>query len=276
MARIFVDSNIFMDFYQSAHDRLKVFEDLVGLAHLVVLTEQSIDEFLRNRSRIIQATKRQFEESLRQPPFMTSMIKEVPEFRAVVDSRKQLLKAKNVVIGRLEDLLRDPDHDPLFCCFQKLIVDKNSLLIPHSASALELAQKRKLLGNPPASDKKKTIGDEYHWELLLEELEENLVIVTRDASFHENFAYLAADFNNEKRRLLKVTGKVSEAVELLGEATPKEIKAEEDEWDSGICSNCGTVLEETGYEGSDGDSAWWMECPKCHRVVFPPASDEGD
>jgi hypothetical protein len=49
MTVLYIDINMFIDFYQSVTDRLKVFGELTQRADKVILPEQTIREFRRNR-----------------------------------------------------------------------------------------------------------------------------------------------------------------------------------------------------------------------------------
>ena len=69
-----------------------------------------------------------------------------------------------------------------------------------------------MLGNPPCSPDKYTIGDEVIWELLIENMKEDLIIVTKDYTFHENLSLLTEEYQQRTgRTLLLVTEKFSEA-----------------------------------------------------------------
>jgi rRNA-processing protein FCF1 len=50
MAQVYIDTNVFLDFYQAATDRIAVFAEIVGRATRIVMPEQSIVEFYRNRA----------------------------------------------------------------------------------------------------------------------------------------------------------------------------------------------------------------------------------
>ena len=78
--------------------------------------------------------------------------------------------------------------------------------------------------------------------------------------------------------LLAITKSLAQALEQIGHASDKIKEAEQKlppkieempfPYDS-KCPICGGELEEEGYEGSDGDSAWWLWCPKCRELFYP-------
>jgi predicted nucleic acid-binding protein len=50
MTRIYIDTNVFLDFYQSATDRMAVFQQLFERVDCIILPEQTVKEFRRNRA----------------------------------------------------------------------------------------------------------------------------------------------------------------------------------------------------------------------------------
>ncbi len=87
---------------------------------------------------------------------------------------------------------------------------------------LNEAHRRKLLGNPPTSAKKQTIGDEANWEVLLECCREDLILWTRDGTYAENEDYLAAEYKHRTGKyLLLITERFSDAIKRMG-ASPSQ------------------------------------------------------
>jgi hypothetical protein len=103
-----------------------------------------------------------------------------------------------------------------------------------SDDAFLRAQKRKLLGHPPRSPDAYTIGDEVIWELLLANLREDLIVVTRDKTYEDNLPLLKKEYQKKTGfNFLLVTEKLSEAVERIGaKPTPELIDAEKKEQES--------------------------------------------
>jgi hypothetical protein len=81
------------------------------------------------------------------------------------------------------------------------------------------AHRRKLLGNPPKSERKETIGDEVIWEMLLELLEgldEDLVLVTQDNTYRNHITYLREEYTERTGRTLFVEDSISAALDRMG------------------------------------------------------------
>lgn len=102
----------------------------------------------------------------------------------------------------------------------------------------------------------------------MEGCKENLIIVTRDKTFLDNFSILKKEFDIPgTRELLMITPHLSEGLAKVGAPSDTIVRAEQKLLE--VCSRCGAEMEETGYEGSDGDEFWWMYCPKCGHEEFP-------
>jgi len=55
MTLIYIDTNVYLDFYQAAHDTVAIFDELYEVRESLVITEQTGIEFARNRnSRLSQ------------------------------------------------------------------------------------------------------------------------------------------------------------------------------------------------------------------------------
>ena len=68
---------------------------------------------------------------------------------------------------------------------------------------------------------------------------------------------------------LKLIGKPSTPIELEEESEANRESFESEMLRTGRCPKCNVRMEEVGYEGSDGDSAWWLTCPRCKYEAFP-------
>jgi DNA-directed RNA polymerase subunit M/transcription elongation factor TFIIS len=173
------------------------------------------------------------------------------------------------ILQRLE-AARDPANDPVAQKVSELFGRPETTRIPLNDELIAKAHRRKLLGNPPTSPDKYTIGDEVIWEALLASVRDDLIVVTRDRTYLSNEQILAREFRDStQHNLLLVTTKVTEAVKMLGRIPPAKLIEEEDRIDDEEkCPECGGRGEFYGYEGSDGDEAAWFECTKCGYMEF--------
>lgn len=277
MALIYIDTNVFLDFYQASTDRLVVFDEILGRSRNVLLTEQTVNEFRRNRiSRLTQLA-----ENIRKGPhpqvYTTAVVQSLPGFKEWVKAKDAAKKAAQEISDELISWVTKEESDPVLAAFEKLVAATKVIAIEDSL--VERARRRKILGQPPTSPDKHTIGDELIWESLLTWKDDDLVVVTRDKSFLDNGAILKREFESATGKALieltaslaaglKATGQESKKVEEAEKKLPKSFDDEPFPND-GRCLECGAELEEVGYEGSDGDSAWWLACMKCGTEYFP-------
>lgn len=85
----------------------------------------------------------------------------------------------------------------------------------------------KKIGNPPVSDKY-SIGDEINWEIVLENVKDDLIIVGRDNTFTNNLNFLQKDFHKKNGKIIhSLTDSISKAFELAGINTSNDLKEEE-------------------------------------------------
>jgi len=208
-------------------------------------------------------------------PYTVSVVRDTPKFKEWLAAQQAAKTAVKNLAARINTWIEDEDQDPVTAGLKKLIDEMN--FYETRKGAIEKAKLRKILGNPPTSPDKYTIGDELIWETLLDQCDKDLIIVSRDKTFSENVGMLRSEYGDEKRKLVSVTTNLSDALKAIGKPALAVAKAEKevqaavnDEIMTGVCSVCGTKMEENGYDGSDGDSAWWLDCPGCGHTAFPP------
>ena len=275
-AQVYIDTNVFLDFYQAATDRLAVFQELSKRSPRVILTEQTVREFRRNRTARLSELARNIDKAAEISLFTTAIVQEIPEFSEWAKAKDDAKKHAKSIAAKIRGLVHDESGDPVYKEFEKLV--STAQVLPTTSKAINLARLRKQLGDPPTSPDRHSIGDELIWETLKDGCKGDLVIVSRDRTFLENMGILKREFKSLKgRNLLHVTSHLRDALSQIGEPS-KEIDEAEKELhaqkimkfsvDPEQCPKCGGRMEETGYEGSDGDEAWWMYCTKCGHEVF--------
>lgn len=225
VAKIYIDTNVFLDFYQSNTDGLEVFGELKKLSDFLVFPEQTINEFKRNRIERLANLVRNIKNINHAPLFTTSVVKslaEFPEWKKHSEKAKESVKKITAVI---EGWIETPSSDEVAAAFDELV--RKSTRLNLLEAALKAAKTRKVLGNPPTSPDKHTIGDEIIWETLLAQVTDDLIVVTRDNSFLNNQALLKAEFDNGGgRSLVMVTSHLSEALASLAIGSEKIVAAE--------------------------------------------------
>lgn len=279
---VYVDTNIFLDFYQAATDRVEAFEEIVARAEHIVLPAQTVDEFKRNRLSCLENLVATLEKTPPPTIYTVAAIRSLPMFKEWESLRDHARKVTNALIKEVQKWIDDPTTDPVLQSFEQLT--RKAMRVPTTDDLVRLAQRRKLLGQPPTTPNKHTIGDELIWESLLSFLRDDLVLVTRDKSFLLNESILRSEFSTATGCKLEcVTRLLSKAFDLIKSPSSVIAKSEaaitakrdhgaDQEYglNTGRCPRCNTELSETGLEGGD-DSAdvWWLYCPKCFYEVLP-------
>lgn len=277
MAMIYIDTNVFLDFYQASTDRLAVFEDILGRSNTVLLTQQTVNEFRRNRIARLTTLADHIRKGPHPHLYTTAVVQALPGFNEWVKARDAAKKAAQDIASELTSWVMKEESDPVLAAFEKLV--NSAKVVDFDDTLIERARRRKVLGQPPTSPDKHTIGDELIWESLLTWKDDDLVVVTRDSSFLDNQAILKREyeaatgkklieFTDSLAAGLKAGGQKAEKIEEAEKKLPKSFDDEPFPAD-GKCLRCGGELEETGYEGSDGDEAWWLFCTKCGHEYFP-------
>lgn len=229
MISIYIDTNVFLDFYQSPTDRMQIFKDIRDRVDCIVVPEQTKKEFARNRAaRLIQLAKKVLM-SAKVNIYTTAIVRDVPNFAKWVEAQDAFKSNAEIIAKQLQTWAGDESSDPVYQEFVKLTL--NGTTMSTSDAAIAKAQVRKLLGEPPTSPDKHTIGDEVIWETLLENCQNDLIIVSRDSTFLDNESLLRQEFENGERRLLLVTKKLGEALKRVGKPSTA---IEDAEWDEGF------------------------------------------
>lgn len=167
---LFVDSNIFLDFYHFSVDDL---DELRKLSKLIeekevklYTTRQIINEIKRNRDNKVSDAVKRFRESkceMRLP----QICKTYPEYKTIKNGVESLEKAKSELDDKLKKDIANrtlkADHviDELFKLAETI----------ESDHLLAAAQTRYHLGNPPG--KNKSYGDAVNWEAILQSVPDN-------------------------------------------------------------------------------------------------------
>lgn len=204
MQRLFLDANVFLDFYRfgdddiSEVDKLRVLVsegdvDLVTNSHL-------LDEIGRNREGVISKSLSELRQSklqVRAPNYC----KKDATYTDLSDQLKRSNKLLQKLIAELEEKIQNKD----------LAADKLIGRLLESSSRKEVtsdfidkAERRVALRNPPG--KIGSLGDAIHWECLIAASEVNsLSIVSRDSDFSSEMdknllkGYLADEWGRKKK-----------------------------------------------------------------------------
>ena len=202
---VFIDSNIFLDFYRLGKedlDKLNKLTDLVKSREIkIYLTKQVYDEFFRNREDAFKKTYKDFLES-RLDIQMNSIFKNYPEYQKITLLKRALEKLKSDLGQKVES---DVNSRNLAAdIVVRNIFDASEII--DSDKFLKKALIRHRLGNPPGK-KNNSYGDEINWETLLKAVPSNkkLVIISNDGDYQSPMSernlhsYLETEWNKHKK-----------------------------------------------------------------------------
>ena len=226
MAKIYVDTNRLIDFYRAAPGKCIQLEELEKQKRYLVLTEQTITEFRRNRVGELTRLKKAFQTE--HHLVNAGILQQLPEYKEL---EKTYQRKRPQILEYLKELIDDEKKDSVAQAILALSQDSAVKCFKLNQAVIATAHRRKLLGNPPSSPDKYTVGDEVIWEVLLANVKEDLIIVTDDETYPENFPLLAEEYHQRtKRKLLLVTERFDHALKAIGQTpTPDLVEAEEEE-----------------------------------------------
>ncbi len=216
MTAVCVDTNLFLELYESGEDPGEIFADIGALAEYLVFPDIILDEFLRNRSRILDRIADDVQKRRTEEVLVPSIIRENPKTAALQRAGEEYNRAVGALYGDIESMIAEPAADPVALAFTDLSGDPAVRVLCRTDELVTRAHRRKLLGNPPKSMGKDTIGDELIWETLLSNLEEDLIFVTRDRTYRYHTTYLVQEYRERTGSDLTITDRISDALALVG------------------------------------------------------------
>ncbi|NJR32808.1 MAG: DUF4935 domain-containing protein [Chamaesiphon sp. CSU_1_12] len=181
--QLFIDTNILLSFYSLNQEDLaelnKLIEAIERQQITLLLTEQLIDEFNRNREQRIDGAIKSLRTQTFNPQF-PQLCEDYPEVELLRDSLKQYERIHVALINKIiadikaKDLKADRIVKSLFSSGKKLVANLD---------ILDRARLRMGVGNPPG--KNNSLGDAINWECLLDNTPagEDLYFITGDKDF---------------------------------------------------------------------------------------------
>jgi hypothetical protein len=216
MTVVCIDTNLFLELYESNEDPEEIFPDVGALAEHLVFPDIILDEFLRNRARVLDRVAddiRKRETGEIRPP---ALIRGNPNVAALQRSGEEYNRVAGALYSDILNMITEPSADPVARAFTSLSRDPAVRVFHRTEELITRAHRRKLLGNPPKSTGTDTIGDELVWETLLANLTEDLIFVTRDRTYRYHTAYLMQEYRERTGSSLTITDRISDALKLTG------------------------------------------------------------
>ena len=220
MLNVFIDTNIFLDFYSLSEKSIEELSKLIKLIEdeeiQIILSQNVIDEFHKNRIKKIYDTTSSLDKAnqLPLPTLLKQYKEECEEFRKAQTALKEkfiLLKDKLIEDVKTENLSADRLIQNIFN-HSKIIEVKNTLFYR--------AQQRFVRKLPPRkNDNNDSIGDAINWETLKHAIPENedLHLISGDGDFWDSIEgqkdiakyYLAKEWKSEKNGNLYVYANIN-------------------------------------------------------------------
>ncbi|WP_418157145.1 PIN domain-containing protein (plasmid) [Pantoea agglomerans] len=221
MTKLFIDTNIYLDFYRAASDRLSLFEELKKLRSSLIISEQGYKEFQRNRTVQLTKLSAEIERTTSSSIYTTAVVKDMAEHKEAIHLQSQIRKIGQELKKKIRVMLEPkPGDDPVLDAYEDLI--KTSPPIPTKENLIAKAEVRKILGNPPTSPDRHSVCDELLWEELIDFCNEDLIIVSNDKTFTENKKILRDEFSKaHPGKNLEIVKSVSEALKILGKVSER-------------------------------------------------------
>lgn len=223
--KLLLDTNIYLDFYRTNFETVDLFKSIIKNYKKLILTDQIIEEFDRNREVVLQNIKSVFEKESKIQDISSSFLKSVPAFTELAEIQRTYKVKRAIVSDVITSFIKDESKDPVASLFKELVnvSKKKDLILYSNEEIIRRAETRKRKGNPPTSSKY-SIGDEINWEIILSNVTDDIVIVGRDATYRDNLSFLRKDFHKSTGKIIHtLTDKISDGLQLVGIKTKPKI-----------------------------------------------------
>lgn len=87
MTKIYIDTNIFLNFYQSAYERVSIFSEIEKYSDSIILTEQTVNEFKRNKNLCLNRLLKEVKKT-KFNMYNTSVIHSLPQYKHWTELQK--------------------------------------------------------------------------------------------------------------------------------------------------------------------------------------------
>jgi RNase H-fold protein (predicted Holliday junction resolvase) len=283
---VFIDTNILLDFYRiRSKDLNESLLSHIDKNHDKIITTMQVEmEFKKNRQQVILESINRIKQpdwSGITPPAFLSTAQPV---KTIKRNREELEQQLKKLKKRLEVVLGNPgQNDPVYQTSQRLFKNSSKLNLNRDKRLRKVIRSRALhrfmLGYPPRKNDDISIGDSVNWEWILhcaEEMESNIVIVSRDQDFGVNYSYtnflndaLLQEFHERisKKRKIVLTEKLTYAFKIASVAITKTEERQEE-------ALVAEVSKEKIFYGGSPCQMSGQECPACHKGVVDVAPGE--
>lgn len=244
---IFIDTNIFLDFYRvrGGETALSLLNH-IDVHHDKIITSSQVEmEYKKNRQRVILQSLNMIRTpdwgGLTAPAFLS----EAKPIEIIKKDQEDITQQLKKIKTRTEGVLKNPlVNDSVYKVLQRLFKgnSKHNLSRDNKIrfKIRRLAWKRFMLGYPPRKDNDISLGDAINWEWIIHcaiDSKKDVVIVSRDSDYGVLYDkkpilndWLAQEFKariSQKRKII-LTDKLAEAFKLTNISISKKEENEEE------------------------------------------------
>ncbi|WP_379139126.1 PIN domain-containing protein [Paenibacillus sp. sgz500958] len=217
MTKFLIDANTFLDFYRSNNDALQILDEVKKNKDNFIFSEQVFNEFMRNRVTELESLISNFKNSIKINIYSSSILNSMQPYIEIQDLKKTIAEKGKDLVKSIEEMIIDSEKDPVSLKIKELFQSPGVQVINVSDDDILRAKKRKLLGQPPTSRDKASIGDEVIWESLISKGESDIVIVSRDKTYSRNIDLLKTEYLNKTgKQLIQITDRITTAIRSIG------------------------------------------------------------
>lgn len=197
---LFVDTNIWLDFYRAQNEAyIGLLDKVEGIMAKVIVTHQLETEFKKNRQQVILKSVKLLGDHIPKKVPSVGVLAQAKQFKMVgtdVDSAKKRIQKLQ---ARLVEMIEEPTKkDPVFKAISRVFHRKDDDLIltrdtkddEKRKSVRERAERRFMHGCPPRKSDDTSFGDALNWEWMIDcakAKDGELVIVSRDADYGSTY-----------------------------------------------------------------------------------------
>ncbi len=230
---LFVDTNIWLDFYRANNGALlELLEKVESIKDQVIVTHQLEAEYKANRQKVILASVKTLQEHMPKPIPTVGVLADAQAFKAVNKSIKAAKTRLDKLQAKLIKFIESPKTaDPVFKACQRIFHKTDALVLTREdvhkdlrAKIRDRAHRRFMHGSPPRKHDDTSMGDAINWEWMVQcaiDQTAELVIVSRDTDYGVAYGkniyvndHLRQEFSDrvsQKRKLL-LYSKLSDAL----------------------------------------------------------------
>jgi len=245
-ALIFIDTNIFLDFYRIRKSEVSVsYLKLIEDHKSVIITGCQVEmEYKKNRQTVILESQGKFKNPDWNNLSVPALLSEAEEAKRIIELRKEVTEQQTKISKKIELILKSPiSHDPVYDSLERLFKGVSQFNLnkdnENNKKIYDLALKRFMLGYPPRKKNDTSIGDAINWEWIVDcavNSNKSIIIVTRDVDYgaslkSESFVndWLQEEFKERTSPGSEIflTTRLSEAFKIINVSVSKDMVEEE-------------------------------------------------